>query len=53
LGHTTWNCRQQANDILREKVKDRQHIPSVAMIEDPPDVDSSEESIEEKGIYAF
>jgi hypothetical protein len=45
--------RQRANDVLKGKVKDRQHIASVAMIEDPSDTDSGEESIEEKGFYAF
>jgi hypothetical protein len=53
LGHTTWNCRQRANDVLKGKVKDRQHIASVAMIEDPLDADNGEESTEEKGFYAF
>jgi hypothetical protein len=53
LGHATWNCRQQANDVLKGKVKGRQHIASVAMIEDPPDGDNGEESTKEKGFYAF
>jgi hypothetical protein len=54
LGHRTWNCRQRTNAVLKEKVKDRQHIVSVAMIEDPLDVDSGgEESIEQKGILCI
>jgi hypothetical protein len=52
LGHTTWNCKHRANDVLKGKVKHRQHIESVAMI-DLPDADSGEESTEEKGFYAF
>jgi hypothetical protein len=42
LGHTTWNCRQRSNGVHKGKVKDRQHIASVAMIEDPSDADSGE-----------
>jgi hypothetical protein len=53
LGHTTWNCRQQANDVLKGKVKDKKHITSVDMIEDPLNADSGEESTKEKGFYAF
>jgi hypothetical protein len=53
LGHTTWNCRQRANDVLKGKFKDKQHIASVVVIEDPSYVDSGEESTEEKGFYAF
>jgi hypothetical protein len=34
---------------LKRKVKYRQHIASVAMIEDPPDADNGEESTEGKG----
>jgi hypothetical protein len=49
LGHIAWNCRQRANGVLKGEVKDRQHIVSVAMIEDPLDVDYGEESSEEKG----
>ena len=43
----------RVNDVLKGKVKDRQHIVSVAIVEDPPNVDSREESTEEKGFYAF
>jgi hypothetical protein len=39
--------------VFKGKVKDRQHIAIVAMIEDPSDVDGGEESTEEKGFYAF
>jgi hypothetical protein len=53
LGHTAWNCKQQANDVLKGKVKDTQRKVSLAMIEDPPDADNGEESTEEKGFYAF
>jgi hypothetical protein len=53
LGHTFWNCRQQTNGVLKGKVKDRQHIASIAMIEDPSDAASGEKYIEEKGFYAF
>jgi hypothetical protein len=53
LGHTAWNCRQRANGVLKGKVKDSQHIASVAMIEDPSDADNGEECPEEKGFYAF
>jgi hypothetical protein len=53
LGHTSWNCRQRANGVLKLKVKDIQHITSVAMIEDPPDVDNGEEYTEAKRFYAF
>jgi hypothetical protein len=52
LGHTTWNCRQRAN-VLKGKVKDREHIANVATIKNPPNADSGEESTYEKRFYAF
>jgi hypothetical protein len=39
--------------VLKGKAKDRQHIASVTMIEDPQDADNCEESTKEKGFYAF
>ena len=39
--------------VVKGKVKYRQHIASVAMIEDPSGLDGGEESTEEKRFYAF
>jgi hypothetical protein len=38
---------------LKRKVKDRQHIASISMIEDPSNADGGEESTKEKEFYAF
>jgi hypothetical protein len=35
LGHTTWNCRQQSNDVLKGNFKYKQHTTGVSMIEYP------------------
>jgi len=53
MGHTAWNCRQRANDVLKGKIKDRQHIVSAALMEEPPNADSGEEFVEEKAFFAF
>ena len=53
LCHITWNCKQRTNDVLKGKVRDKQHMASALMIEELPDVDSSEEITEENGFYAF
>jgi hypothetical protein len=53
MGHTTWNCRFQANDVLKGKLKDKPHVVNVAIIEDPPDVDSGDDLTEERTFYAF
>jgi hypothetical protein len=39
--------------VLKGKVKYRQHIVSVVVIEDPLDTDNGEEYTEENGFYAF
>jgi hypothetical protein len=49
----SYYCRQRSKDTLKGKVKYRNHIKSVAMIQDPLNVDSGEEFTEEKGFYAF
>ena len=53
LGHVAWNYKQQANDILKGKVIDRQHIASATMIEELFGIDNGKEIIEERTFYAF
>jgi hypothetical protein len=53
MGHTAWNCRFQANDVLKGKLKDKPHVVNVAIVEDPPDVDSGDDLTEERAFYAF
>jgi hypothetical protein len=53
MGHTAWNCRFRANDILKGKAKDKPHVANVAIIEDPPDVNNGDDPIEERAFYAF
>jgi hypothetical protein len=53
MGHLTWNCRFLANDVPKEKFKDRPHITNVAIVEYPLDVDSSDDLTKEREFYTF
>ncbi|KAH9291517.1 hypothetical protein KI387_043295, partial [Taxus chinensis] len=43
-GHTAWDCRVRANDVLKGKVIS--NTTNIAMVEDPPDAEGSEDSDE-------
>ena len=53
MGHTTWNCRFPANDILKGKVKDKSHATNAAIVEDPLNSNSDDDLTEERAFYAF
>ena len=43
--HTAWNCKFQANDVLKGKYKS--HSANVVIIEEPPDTESGDDFTEE------
>jgi hypothetical protein len=43
MGHTTWNYKFRANDVLKGKVKDRLHVANATIVEDPSDADSGDD----------
>ena len=53
MGHTTWNCRFRANDVLKGKVKDKSHSANAAIMEEPPDEGSGDDISDELAAFAF
>ena len=52
-GHTAWNCRFWANDILKGKVKEKSHSTNAAITVKPSEDESGDDLIEGRAFYAF
>jgi hypothetical protein len=50
IGHTTISCKARASDLLKGKIKE---LANVAIVEDPPKIDSSDNPVKELGLFVF